>query len=385
MVASELGIAIGTLPRGRHDAITDVPGVRVGHCTVIEGHGRLVRGVGPIRTGVTIVLPHEGPVFDEGLAAGAYRLNGNGEMTGLEWLRESGLLVSPIGLTNTHSLGVVRDAIIAHEVARRSPGEIFWALPVVAETYDGLLNDIDGFHIRNEHVEAAFAALADGRVEQGSVGAGTGTIAFGFKAGIGSSSRVIALDGTPTTIGVLVQANHGRRERLRVNGLPVGQAFPVDELPLPGSAEGLGSIIGIVATDAPLFPDQCRRLAQRAAVGVVRGGGSGENGSGDLFLAFSTAARFPTRTREMRMAARLADEAIDPLFDAVIDATEEAVLNALLEAETMIGRDGLVAHKLPVERLLAVLGRERPGPAGPAADVLLRGDDAPGGADKVVD
>ncbi len=356
--ARDLGIRIGALERGELNAITDVPGVRVGHATLIDGAGPLVPGQGPVRTGVTVVLAHGGNPYDDGVAAGPFRLNGNGEMTGLEWIRETGLLASPIALTNTHSLGLVRDALIAHEVASRPTGATFWALPVVAETYDGVLNDINGFHVRAAHVEEALANASDGPIRQGACGAGTGTIAFGFKAGIGTASRAVQTAVGRVTVGVLVQANHGRRERFRVNGIEVGALIGPDEVRLPDeSRPGAGSIIGVVATDAPLYPEQCARLARRAALGVARGGGTGENDSGDLFLAFSTAARFPSTGTEISAARRLPDVAIDPLFDASIDATEEAVLNALLGAETMTGRDGIVAHRLPIDRLVNLLSR----------------------------
>ncbi len=356
MRAADLGIAIGPLPRGPHNAITDVAGVRVGHATLIRGDGPLRVGVGPVRTGVTVLLPGDG-IWDDGMFAGSHRLNGNGELTGLEWIRESGLLSSPIGLTNTHSLGVVRDALIVAEVRLRPVGEYFFGLPVVGETYDGLLNDTNGFHVTREDVVAAIESATAGPVAEGNVGGGTGMVCHGFKGGIGTSSRVVPAGGSPATIGVLVQANHGRRSRLRVNGIPVGERIPESEVPIPNRPEvqpGSGSIIGIVATDAPLSGIQCQRLAQRAALGVARSGGAGEHTSGDLFLAFATANRVPLRGA--RATARgtvqtLGDGAINDLFHAVIDATEEAILNALLAAETMVGRDGITAHALTGNRL----------------------------------
>ncbi|MGH3036061.1 MAG: P1 family peptidase, partial [Gaiellaceae bacterium] len=258
--ARELGVVLGTLPPGPLNAITDVPGVRVGHATLVEGEA--------VRTGVSVVLPHEGNAWEEPVFAGPHRLNGNGELTGLEWIRESGLLTSPIGLTNTNSVGVVRDALIAAEVEER--GDEFWSLPVVGETWDGALNDVSGMHVRPEHLRAALDAAADGPVAEGNVGGGTGMICHGFKGGIGTSSRVV--DGR--VVGVLVQANYGRRERLRVDGVPVGAAIPASEVPLPGRAAAApgGSIIVLVATSAPLLPDQCRRLAQRAGLGIARTG-----------------------------------------------------------------------------------------------------------------
>jgi D-aminopeptidase len=355
--ARDLGIAVGTLPPGPLNAITDVPGVRVGHATLVEEDA--------VRTGVTVVLPHEGNAWEEPVFAGPHRLNGNGELTGLEWIRESGLLTSPIGLTNTHSVGVVRDALIAAEVADRRGGD-FWSLPVVGETWDGVLNDISGMHVRPEHVGAALGSAAGGRVAEGSVGGGTGMICHGFKGGVGTASRVVAAVGGHV-VGVLVQANYGRRERLRVDGVPVGAAIPPSEVPLPGKAGAApgGSIIVLVATSAPLLPDQCRRLAQRAGLGIARMGGVGENSSGDVFLCFSTGNRGlpagdaaaetpPTVALEMVPGQRLT-----PLFDAVVEATEEAILNALCAAETMTGREGETAHAVPLERLSDVMAQSR--------------------------
>ena len=308
MRARELGIVIGTLEPGEHDAITDVPGVRVGHTTVIEGDD--------VRTGVTVVVPHEGNVWSDPVYAAYHRLNGNGEMTGLPWIEEVGLLHSPIGITNTHSVGVVRDALVEIEVAEIGEGVEAWALPVVAETWDGTLNDVDGFHVTAEHAKAAYAAAAAGPVAEGSVGGGTGMVCHDFKGGIGTASRK-AGQAIPYTVGVLVQANHGRRERFLVNGVPVGlevgeDVVPGTDSPMP---PGSGSIIGIVATDAPLLPLQCRRLAQRASFGVARTGGVGENNSGDLFLAFATGNRGMHRigddapeVAEVRTMANNADE-----------------------------------------------------------------------------
>jgi D-aminopeptidase len=314
-----------------HDAITDVAGVRVGHSTITEGTAR---------TGVTVIVPPELPCF-----AGWHRLNGNGELTGTAWIDEAGLLTTPIGLTNTHSVGVVRDAIVAALAKPRA-----WVLPVVGETWDGILNDINAMHVRPEHVEEALRSAADGPVAQGNVGGGTGMICHGFKGGIGTASRTTEHG---YVVGVLVQANHGRRDRLRVDGRPV----EADDVPRPGAPDGAGSIIGIAATDAPLLPHQCRRLAQRIGLGVARMGGGGEQTSGDLFLAFSTGnARLPTgeldeRPEPVATVSMLADAYITELFDAVIDATEGAILNALLHAETMTGHDGTIAYAFPADRL----------------------------------
>jgi D-aminopeptidase len=381
MRARELGIEIGTGTPGPLNAITDVAGVRVGHTTLIEGDGPLRVGQGPVRTGVTVVVPHDGEGWEESLFAGCHRLNGNGELTGLEWVRESGMLTSAIGLTNTHSVGVVHDALIAHEVAAHGGEEIFWALPVVGETWDGVLNDINGFHVKPEHVDRALAGATAGPVPEGSVGGGTGMICHGFKGGIGTASRVVPEDQGGFTVGVLVQANHGRRARFQVNGVPVGQVIGPEEVPLPRppkpaappglATQGAGSIIVLVATDAPLLPKQCDRLAQRAGLGIARTGGVGEHSSGDLFLAFATGNRgllqgadgvVEPLTLPLRM---LANTYITALFDAVIEATEEAILNAMLQAGTIVGRDGITAHGLDGHRLVEVLDGYARGPGAP--------------------
>lgn len=352
---------IGDLPSGPEDAITDVAGVLVGHATLVEGDGPLRIGAGPVRTGVTVVLPHE-RIWTEPVFAGAHRLNGNGEMTGLEWVRESGMLTTAVALTNTHSVGVVRDALVRAHRTARGGGSLFWSLPVVAETYDGVLNDIDGHHVRAEHVDAALAAAAPGPVEQGSVGGGTGMICHDFKGGIGTASRRVAAAAGGFTVGALVQANHGRRERLVIEGVAVGREIGAEQVPVPDPPEqrtsGAGSIIVLIATDAPLLPHQCTRLAQRAGLGVARTGGTGEHYSGDLFLAFATGNRglrtgMPAPvSREVTM---LADEHITPLFDAAVEATEAAIVAALWAGVTMSGRDGVTAHALPHDRTSALL------------------------------
>jgi D-aminopeptidase len=351
--ARDLGITIGPLSCGEHNAITDVPGVRVGHTTLIEGTS--------VRTGVTVIVPHEGEPLTDPLFAGTHRLNGNGEMTGTPWIRESGLLAGTIGLTNTHSVGVVRDALVAAAVRQAAKDAPVWSMPVVAETYDGGLNEINGFHVTAEHVRAALDSAAAGPVAEGSVGSGTGMICHGFKGGIGTSSRRLPDDAGGHTVGVLVQANHGRRERLRVTGVPVGERL--DAIPLPRTAVDLppqaGSIIVVVATDAPLLPGQCDRLAQRSVLGIARSGGSGENSSGDLVLCFATGNRGLSAVIDERTHAvavtMLGHAHIDALFDAVIDATEEAILNAMLAAGTMRGRDGSVAFGLDHEALRSAL------------------------------
>ena len=385
MRARDLGIAIGRGRPGPANAITDVAGVRVGHATIIHGDGPLVIGRGPVRTGVTMIVPHDGDLWTEPIFAGSHRLNGNGELTGLEWIREAGHLTGPIGITNTHSVGVVRDAIIRNAVRDLPFGTSYWALPVVGETWDGLLNDIDGFHVTPDHVDEALAAASGGAVAEGGVGGGTGMICHEFKGGIGTASRVVPAESGGFTVGVLVQANYGRRDWFRVDGVPVGEAIPVEELPSPYSAidddetagvaagrparrgdlppPGSGSIIVIVATDAPLLPNQCERLAQRAGLGIARMGGTGAHSSGDLFLAFATGNRTLPRTSfaaDPRITAdirALNDFAIGPLFDATIEATEEAILNALVAATTMTGRDGITAHALPHDRLVEAMAR----------------------------
>jgi D-aminopeptidase len=330
--ARDLGIAIGDGTPAVLNAITDVAGVRVGHTTVIEGDA--------VRTGVTMIVPPETPLF-----AGCHRLNGNGELTGLEWVRESGLLTTPIGITNTFSVGIVRDAIAA-----ASADEDAWSLPVVGETFDGFLNDIRGQHVTTDHACAALEAARDGAVDEGNVGGGTGMICHEFKGGIGTSSRTVK----NYVVGVLVQANYGRRERFRVDGVPVGKLVG-DRIPLPQSPQGdWGSIIGVVATDAPLLPHQCDRLAQRVGLGVGRVGGTAAHSSGDLFFAFATGNRGLDGEGEVPLRM-LSDSEITPFYEAVIDATEEAILNAMLAAESMTGRDGNTVYALEPELLREVL------------------------------
>ncbi len=363
--AEQFGLAFGDLPRGRWNAITDVPNVAVGHSTIISEEGAGRSGRGPVRTGVTVIRPHDGDPVDEPLFAGFHRLNGNGELTGVQWIAESGLLTSEIGLTNTHSVGLVRDALAAEAIRRRRTRGDQWYLPVVGETWDGILNDIDGQHVKASHVRAALAAAASGPVPEGNVGGGTGMICHGFKGGIGTSSRLIEIGDRTYAVGVLLQANHGRRERLVIAGHPVGRLIPDAEVPIPRSElpAGAGSVIGVVATDAPLLPHQCRRLAQRVGLGIARAGAAGENSSGDLFVAFSTAGRgaIPpdhnlTAAAQVFAVEALNGPAVGALFDAVIDAAEEAVVNALLAADTMRGRGGAVAYALPHDRLARIIG-----------------------------
>ncbi|HKQ17075.1 MAG TPA: P1 family peptidase [Solirubrobacterales bacterium] len=372
--ARDLGIAIGRGTPGPSNAITDVAGVRVGHTTLVAGDGPLEVGKGPVRTGVTVIVPHDGDVWAEPLFAGTATLNGNGELTGLEWIRESGLLTSAIGITNTNDVGKVRDALVSSAAASHDPGASYWALPVAGETFDGQLNDIAGGHVRAEHVGAALAAASSGPVAEGNVGGGTGMICHEFKGGIGTASRRVPNGDGGWTVGVLVQANYGRRGLLRIDGVPVGEEIGLDEVPSPWGAErdasvaaervaGAGSIIGVVATDAPLLPHQCNRLARRIPLGLARVGGLGSTSSGDIFLAFATGNRgmAPTEadaTGDGSFGVRaMVDRGLDPLFEATVEATEEAIVNALVAAETMVGRDGITAHRLPHGRLVEVMRR----------------------------
>lgn len=344
--------------------------------TLISGEGKLVVGKGPVRTGVTTILPRgrgsADPVF-----AGWFSLNGNGEMTGSAWIEESGFLEGPITITNTHSVGVVRDAVVDWMV-RRPSGQP-WALPVVTETYDGLLNDVNGFHVKAEHVVSALEGAKSGAVGEGAVGGGTGMICFDFKGGIGTSSRKLGVKDGGYTVGVLVQANMGKRSELRIAGVPVGReitdlvpcasdarfadGFAAELPPCEGSARRssshrggrTGSIIVVVATDAPLIPHQLRKLAVRAGLGVGRVGGHAENGSGDLMIAFSTANKRAAADTAVGSLEMLPNARLDPLFYATVQATEEAIVNAMVAAETMTGANGVTVFALPHERLRAAL------------------------------
>lgn len=371
----DLGIPFGG-ETGPLDAITDVPGVEVGHATIISGEGKLVVGKGPVRSGVTAVWPRgkagEAPVF-----GGTYVLNGNGEMTGMHWLNESGLLYGPVLLTTTSSVGTVRDAEIAWALKRGRSFEL--SLPVVAETYDGILNDVDGFHVRQEHVFKALDGASGGPVAEGSVGGGTGMICNGFKGGIGTASRKLPEAQGGYTVGVLVQCNYGRRRNLTVAGVPVGeeiqdlQACTVSDQPpsnplihkmpqctkqgasLPSYPEGMGSIIVVVGTDAPLLPHQLQRIAKRVPLGIGKMGGLGEDGSGDLFLAFSTQGTQPETPGPVATVSTLDNERMNPLFEATVQATQEAILNAMLAADTMTGADGIRVYALPHDRLMEAM------------------------------
>ncbi len=351
--ARDLGISFDGTP-GPLNAITDVKGVEVGHTTLISGDGKLEVGKGPIRTGVTAILPlgkRYAPVF-----AGWYSLNGNGEMTGTTWVEESGFLEGPVMITNTHSVGVVRDAVVEWLISEPVHADIRFALPVVAETYDGVLNDINGFHIKKEHVFAALNSAVSASVTEGNVGGGTGMICHRFKGGIGTASRKLGVRYRRYTVGVLVQANYGDRGTLTVSGVPVGRAI-TDLQPIGLPKVGNGSIIVVVATDAPLLPHQLKRLARRVPLGISKVGGIGGNSSGDIFLAFSTAnpgAAGRSGIRELKM---LPNDQINHLFEATIQATEEAIINALIAAETMTGINGNTIYALPHDRLRQVLRR----------------------------
>ncbi len=344
----DLGIVIGTYPTGPHNAITDVPDVRVGHHTLIYDEPRLAR------TGVTMVLPRE-DIWHDYAFAGFHSFNGNGEMTGLPWLAESGMLGSPIGLTNTHQVGIVRDALVEYSVRHGYTRSFF--LPVVAETYDGWLNEINAFHVDKVHALLALESALSGPVTEGNVGGGTGMICHDFKGGIGTASRLVALEEGQYTVGVLIQANYGTRAMLRVDGVPVGQIINGERIPvLARRPLQTGSIIIIIATDAPLLPVQCTRLAQRATVGLARVGGTGHNGSGDIFLAFSTSNHLPAQgTTFLRHIKMIPHSHMDRLFDATAEAVEEAILNAMCMAETMVGQDGRTVYALPLDDLQQIM------------------------------
>jgi D-aminopeptidase len=370
----DLALPIGGTP-GPLDAITDVAGVEVGHTTLIAGSGKLVVGTGPVRTGVTVIHPR-GKANAEPVFAAWFTLNGNGEMTGTTWIQESGLLEGPVAVTNTHSVGVVRDAIIRWEVSQKNALQPWW-LPVVAETYDGGLNDINGFHVKPEHVLAALDRAAGGVPQEGAVGGGTGMVCHGFKGGIGTASRKLSAQDGGYTVGVLVQCNYGSRRDLRIAGVPVGEEIPdltgcianSDPLtpnsrprcnePRRGAAQDApeqGSIIVVVATDAPLLPHQLKRIATRVSLGIGRQGGFGGNSSGDIFLAFSTAnARAWFNDQPVTNVQMLPNDRISPLFQATAQATEAAITNALLAAETTTGANDLRIYAMPVDRMLAAM------------------------------
>lgn len=355
--ARDLGVPFDGTP-GPLNAITDVKGVEVGHKTIIKGSGKLIRGKGPVRTGVTAILPR-GRTYDP-VFAGWHALNGNGEMTGTTWITESGFLEGPVMITNTHSVGVVHDAVIEWQVKNKFyealPGEpdVFWSLPVVAETWDGDLNDINGFHVTKKDAFDALNDAKSGPVAEGNVGGGTGMITHEFKGGVGTASRVLAKDDGGFTVGALVQSNYGIRKTLRIAGVPVGAEI-ADLLPGDPQADEHGSIIVVIATDAPLLPHQLRRVAQRASLGLGRMGSYASNGSGDIFIAFSTANSKAAYRLENQNVEFVPNDAMGPVFLAAVEATEEAIVNALVAAETMTGVNGYTVHELPHDRLQAAL------------------------------
>lgn len=350
----DLGVSIGQLATGTYNAITDVKGVRVGHTTVNRGEGKLVRGEGPARTGVTVIVPHEGDLWKDKVTAASFVLNGNGGVLGLDWVRESGGLEGPIALTNTHQVGDVATALIRWMI-RKNPDvgvddETY--LPVVGECDDSALNDAQGFHVKPEHVFAALDGAANGAVAEGAVGAGTGMSCYDFKGGIGTSSRVLPEDAGGYTVGVLVNCNHGDRQQLRIDGVPVG-LYLEDDM---ATVHREGSIVIVVATDAPLNPKQLERLCKRAAMGLARTGSAANTSSGDFILAFSTGRMIPRDPDDVVVTLpEMSDNAIDPLYGATIEATEEAIINALCMAETTVGRDDNVSPALPLDRVVELM------------------------------
>ena len=358
--ARDLGVPFDGAP-GPLNAITDVAGVTVGHATIISGEGALTMGQGPVRTGVTAVLPRGRDSMAKPSFAGWYSQNGNGEMTGTTWIEESGFLEGPVMITNTHSVGVVRDAVIQWRIKSGPPdvSGYWWSLPVVAETYDGVLNDINGFHVKERHAFEALDGAKGGAVPEGNVGGGTGMVCYGFKGGIGTSSRVVRVGGASYTVGVLVQSNFGRRSQLLVAGVPVGKEIP--QTPAQAALAGdpargdVGSIIILVATDAPLLPHQLKRLARRATLGMARTGGLSGNGSGDIFIAFSTANPDAFKAEGLSSLQMVSNEEISAIFDGTAWATEEAIINALVAAETMTGADNRRVERLPHDRLREAL------------------------------
>ena len=349
--ARDLGVPFDGTP-GPLNAITDIKGVEVGHTTLISGEGPLKVGSGPVRTGVTAILPR-GRNSTDGVFAGWFTENGNGEMTGTTWVEESGLLDGPVMITNTHSVGVVRDAVIAWKVKQGHPDMegYWWSLPVVAETWDGYLNDINGFHVKPEHALHALDSAHGGPVEEGNVGGGTGMICNEFKGGIGTSSRVLDAKHGGYTVGVLVQCNYGDRSQLRIAGVPVGKEIPEN----PAYGRDQGSIIVVVATDAPLIPTQLKRIARRVTLGLGRDGSYSGDGSGDIFIAFSTANPGAIGSKGMHHIRMLPNGDLDPIFLATVQATEEAVINAMVAAETMTGINNRKVIALPHDRLREVL------------------------------
>jgi len=356
--ARDLGVPFDGTP-GPLNAITDVAGVTVGHKTLISGEGKLQIGTGPVRTGVTAVMPRGKDSMNSPVFAGWWSLNGNGEMTGTTWVEESGFLEGPVMITNTHSVGVVRDAVIQWRVQHGQPDPTgyWWSLPVVAETWDGWLNDINGFHVKAEHAFYAIDSAHGGPVEEGSVGGGTGMVCNGFKGGIGTASRRVDTKLGGYTVGVLVQCNYGWRRNLRIAGVPVGLEIPEDAAYANTSfaQEDRGSIIVVVATDAPLVAHQLKRLAHRVSLGLGRNGSISGNGSGDIFIAFSTANSGAAKPDRLAQLTMLPNDQMNPLFEATVQATEEAVINAMVAAETMTGIENHQVIALPHDKLREVL------------------------------
>jgi D-aminopeptidase len=349
--ARDLGVPFDGTP-GPLNAVTDVLGVEVGHTTLIAGDGALVVGKGPVRTGVTAVLPRGRNSFDP-VFAGWFSLNGNGEMTGTAWVEESGFLEGPVMITNTHSVGTVHDAVIQWRLRHGAPDKegYSWSLPVVAETWDGYLNDVNGFHVKPDDVFHALDSAHGGAVEEGSVGGGTGMVCNEFKGGIGSASRVLSGKRGGYTVGVLVQCNYGQRDQLRIAGVPVGREIPGATI----RDDDVGSIIVVVATDAPLVSTQLRRVAKRVALGLGRNGSYSGDGSGDIFIAFSTANPGIASADGVRQVAMLPNDKLNAIFLATVQATEEAVINAMVAAGTMTGIDGHTAQGLPHDALRDIL------------------------------
>jgi L-aminopeptidase/D-esterase-like protein len=356
--ARDLGVPFDGTP-GKWNAITDVPGVLVGHTTLISGEGKLEVGKGPVRTGVTAVLPRGKDSMNDATFAGWFSENGNGEMTGTTWVEESGFLEGPVMITNTHSVGVVRDAVIKWRVTHGQPDPTgyWWSLPVVAETWDGWLNDINGFHVKPDDAFHAIDSAHGGAVEEGSVGGGTGMICNGYKGGIGTSSRRLEAARGGYTVGALVQCNYGSRQNLRIAGIPVGREIPSEDpyAYQPSEISERGSIIVVIATDAPLLPHQLKRLARRVSLGLGRNGSISGNGSGDIFIAFSTANPRAEGGKEPLDVKMLPNDNLDPLFAATVQVVEESIVNAMVAAETMTGIENHRVIALPHDKLREVL------------------------------
>jgi D-aminopeptidase len=350
--ARDLGVPFDGTP-GTYNAITDVKGVEVGHTTLISGEGKLIVGKGPVRTGVTAIRPRGNST--DAVFAAWFTLNGNGEMTGTTWVEDSGFLDGPVMITNTHSVGVVRDAVIAWKVKHGSPDMegYWWSLPVVAETWDGYLNDINGFHVTAEDAWHALESARSGPVEEGNVGGGTGMICNEFKGGIGTSSRLVHTAEGDFTLGVLVQCNYGSRQQLRIAGINVGREIPEHTV----WDKDVGSIIVVVATDAPLIPTQLKRMAKKVSLGLGRDGSYSGDGSGDIFIAFSTANPGAVGAKGLHPLTMMANDSLDPIFLATVEATEEAVVNAMVAATTMTGINGRTVIALPHDRLREVLNK----------------------------